>query len=34
MNDSRHALLFGGTGYVGQAVVRLLVARGVRVTFT
>lgn len=30
----RHALLFGGTGYVGQAVLRALVARGVRVTFT
>jgi 3-oxoacyl-[acyl-carrier protein] reductase len=30
----RHAILFGGTGYVGQAVLRLLVARGVRVTFT
>ena len=34
MSDSRHALLFGGTGHVGQAVLRLLVARGVRVTFT
>jgi 3-oxoacyl-[acyl-carrier protein] reductase len=30
----RHALLFGGTGYVGQAVLRALVARDVRVTFT
>ena len=30
----RHAILFGGTGYVGQAVLRRLVARGVRVTFT
>ena len=30
----RHAILFGGTGHVGQAVLRLLVARGVRVTFT
>jgi len=29
-----HALLLGGTGYVGQAVLRALVARGVRVTFT
>jgi 3-oxoacyl-[acyl-carrier protein] reductase len=30
----RHAILFGGTGYVGQAVLRALSARGVRVTFT
>jgi 3-oxoacyl-[acyl-carrier protein] reductase len=33
-NEPRHAILFGGTGYVGQAVLRALVARGVRVTFT
>jgi 3-oxoacyl-[acyl-carrier protein] reductase len=31
---SRRALVFGGTGYVGQAVLRALAARGVRATFT
>jgi 3-oxoacyl-[acyl-carrier protein] reductase len=34
MSASRHALVLGGTGYVGQAVVRRLAARGARVTFT
>ena len=32
--QARRALVFGGTGYVGQAVLRALAARDVRATFT
>ena len=34
MNDSRVALVFGGSGYVGREVVRGLAREGVRVAFT
>lgn len=34
MSDSRAALVFGGSGYVGREVVRVLAREGVRVAFT
>ena len=34
MSAGRRALVFGGTGYVGEAVLRALASRGVRATFT
>jgi 3-oxoacyl-[acyl-carrier protein] reductase len=34
VSAGRRALVFGGTGYVGQAVLRALAARGVSATFT
>jgi 3-oxoacyl-[acyl-carrier protein] reductase len=34
VSAGRRALVFGGTGYVGEAVLRALAARGVRATFT
>ena len=34
MSAGRRALVFGGTGYVGQATLRALAAREVRATFT
>jgi len=34
MSDSRVALVFGGTGYVGREVVRKLALEGIRVAFT
>lgn len=34
MSDSRVALVFGGTGYVGREVVRGLAREGIRVAFT
>ena len=34
MSVARRALVFGGTGYIGQATLRALAARDVRATFT
>jgi 3-oxoacyl-[acyl-carrier protein] reductase len=34
VSAGRQALIFGGTGYVGEAILRALGARGVRATFT
>lgn len=34
MSAARRALVFGGTGYVGEAILRALAARGVRAAFT